>query len=212
MNDTVAVVTGPRGSGKTVLLRALVPAEHPAFIFDVTGQWVSHPAAVVVPSLEGMRGAWEAGSQFIVLPRSDLDGESFSAFCHLAFELSLADGPASLVCDEIARVAPPNPVPPGLARCLTLGRHAGLRLYLGTQRPLGIPRSIFTEATDLYAFKTRYPDDVRLLLSCFPEAAGYLESLPEFHFVHVDRSGRVETGRAEIRANYAKSAWWPGVA
>lgn len=180
-----------------MLCRALAPGDCPTIIYDVTGGFLDHPAASVVGNLRAVEAHWRAGFQFIVYPRTDLDPAAFDDFCSLAFRLSVGGGPLCVLCDEVGRVTGSR-ASDALKRCLTLGRHAELSMILATQRPRGVPAEIFSEATDLYAFPTRYLPDAQYILSCFPEGAGVYGELGPYEWMHVDRRGAIERGKVAL--------------
>lgn len=193
-DSRVVVVTGPRGSGKTTLLRSLVPNDTPAMIYDVTGEWAALSWVHPVSDLTAARAAWESGVLAIAYERRDLSIDAFGAFCDFCFSLSREDPPLSIVCDEVSRVTSAREIPKGFETALCMGRHAGLSLYLATQRPVGIPRAIFSEASELYTFRLKLPEDVKIVTGQYPELAGVIEGLGPFQYAHADGAGAVTSG------------------
>lgn len=84
--------------------------------------------------------------------------QRYSAFCDLAF----VAGDLLVVADELADVTGPGPhgIPPGWDRVMRKGRHQHLRILIGSQRPAGVDKNLWSFATRLRSGRLNFAADV----------------------------------------------------
>jgi len=124
--------------------------------------------------------------------------QRYGAFCDLAF----AAGDLLLVCDELADVTAPGPhgIPPGWQTVMRKGRHRGLRIVVGSQRPAGVDKSLWSFATRLRTGRLNYASDVVQLANVLNVTRIEVGALVERQWVERDMlTGATARGSLEWR-------------
>lgn len=159
----VAIV-GRSGSGKSVLLRALVTSAHRALFLDpkrntdfggwatlegtheLEREWPRHvERAIARPGLAETAGGKEPAWM--------------DAGCRLAYRA----GSCTVAVDELAGIATASRPVPGLEVLLRRGRDPGpqgpITTIVATQRPRAIPLTVLSEADHVFLFDLNQPAD-----------------------------------------------------
>jgi len=154
-NDRVAVV-GTTGSGKTTLIRALVPTRPYVALYDPKGEWGGREWLTVREASRLPRNP-HPRVRYYPYPEELADKEALDTF----FRWVYMRGNTTLVVDEAYLATLGGRwLPPFYQACLAQGRGLGVGVISATQRPYYIPQTILTEAEHWFVFKLRAPQDV----------------------------------------------------
>lgn len=158
----IVALMGASGSGKSARARELLREWRPArlIIVDPMDEYGEHarPYASVRDLVAGMkRGA----RRVRLVARGDPDArvKQFDALAGIAFEF----GTCTFVAEELNLFTKPSWAPPHWADCTLRGRHRGLRILGISQRPAGVDKNFFSNATVIRSCALSYDDDVRCM-------------------------------------------------
>lgn len=118
--------------------------------------------------------------------------EDAETLCRWAY----LNGPMTVYIDEIMEVCKSaTQFPPSLGGLATRGGERGVRLWVASQRPKGIPMVLISEANHYFIFRLRLDDDK----SRISEAAEYnldsaIGQLKKRQFLYVDSENETITG------------------
>jgi len=192
----VVVILGPRGTGKSTLLRALVSRRSRRVVLDPLREHGALGAYVSVRECAARVLRSPTGPLALAVAESmDDDGADVC-------DASLALGVGVFAVDEADRWVTHHPQEPWVEH-VERGRHYGVDLVLATRRPSRLWRTATANADYLYAFRTWEPRDVSYLRDYggphFVPAA--LAELPRWRFLQVDcRTGAVWQGYVDPRS------------
>lgn len=157
MNDR-ALIVGQTGSGKTVLAQHLLAARPFVVVLDPKRRF----NAPGYETLSTLRAVTKSKSERIIYrPEHDAlhewqdDGSDIARF----FEWIFRRGNTTLYVDEAYLVTNLNVIPRYYHACLTQGRELGIATWTATQRPMGIPQVLLSEAEHAYTFRLQLPQD-----------------------------------------------------
>ena len=141
--QSIAVI-GPKGSGKTEVLQALLRSKRNALVIDtkLLEDWsdVGMPVAGDdVFRIRAGRYVFAASEQFLI--DGGVQSQLFAA-------LLRAKGPRIVAIDEAFDIEDSH----GLMMLAKQGRAARVSLWIGTQRPFGIPLYLLSEADHFFVF------------------------------------------------------------
>lgn len=156
---------GQTGTGKSYLAAHLLAEHEFSVVHDGKGTTSDADTGKIKPEWAGyklVRSVAEAAAlnpakhpRIIYRPTAAamLAGDrKFFAWCYRRRNHTLYVDELSLVCHTTL----PSPE---LVNCITRGREFGLDVWVGTQRPMGIPKICFTEAENVYCFFLKDKDD-----------------------------------------------------
>lgn len=185
-------VFGRRGSGKTTLIRAMVPQlKKPVVILDVLGNFQEYESDGMewsdTDSIQDCLGQIKAycetpseHSGVIVLQSGNLD----SAIDFICSALWKIHG-GTLVLDEADAFSFTDS--PCYDEAIRYGRNHGIDMVIGCRRPAEISKNITAAADRVYCFVTREPRDIEYFCDFIGEEnAMQLQKLPTHHGVFVD--------------------------
>lgn len=186
-------VFGRRGSGKTTLIRAMIPQlKKPVVIIDVLGNFTGYEhegkdwvdTETISGALEEMRAYCQdpgKHSGVIVVQTGDLD----NAIDFLCSALWKIHG-GTLVLDETDAFSIGQSAP-CYDEAIRYGRNRGIDIVTGCRRPAEISKHITAAADRVYAFVTREPRDIEYYCDFLgDEIALQIPKLAPFHGVWVD--------------------------
>ena len=181
---------GPSGSGKTELLKALIVGQRNAIVVDTKRSEAWDDVGEVLDSREiyrvrAGRFVYRVDPDFLVNPELP---ERF-------FRWALANGNRVIAVDEQLDIPPC----PGERILATQGRASHVGLWVGTQRPHGVPLYTLSEANHQFIFGLRLKRDRERIEEATAGAAIDWPALEaDYTFVYVDRIGDV-FGPAKMR-------------
>jgi hypothetical protein len=156
----IEAYVGMTGSGKGVSIeRRLAELRPPRLlIWDPRDEYGDHgkrfDSLKSLVDTFGKAGAGSVRARYVFNGRGDIETE-FGIVCGLAF----AVGNVTLLAEEISDVTKPSYAPPRWRRCITQGRHRGMRLIAATQRPALIDKTFLSSATIVRCCMLGYAED-----------------------------------------------------
>ena len=179
----IRAVMGSSGSGKSAYvkqeLRGLQPAR--LLVFDPMAEYGDFAKAA--PSMSALVRTAARSKTFALrwVPRGDNKARmaQFRALCALAFVL----GDLTLVVEELQTVTLPAYAPPEWSDCTLRGRHKGLRIFGIAQRPAGVDKNFFGNATVTRTGRLNYDDDIRTMANVLRVSIDEIQALPELAYI-----------------------------
>lgn len=156
-------LAGKTGSGKTFAAHYLLQKIHRKIVVDpknspAIDEWGLIPYESE-KTLNVFKDPKEHASVRVVLPPGGYDKDGFPNWEPL-FDLIWDLAPITLYLDEMYwTVKSPTSVSPNLRRLYTMGREHGIGIWASTQRPLGVPKIMFTEAEWGFLFMLKRAKD-----------------------------------------------------
>lgn len=99
--------------------------------------------------------------------------EKFDLFCRAVF----AAGNCQVHIEELADVTTASHAPPSWRRITKQGRHQGLKVSAGTQRPADCDKAFLSGVTYIRVFYLRWPKDKKVMAECMDEPLTEISSL-----------------------------------
>ena len=156
------LVVGAPGSGKSLFIKSFLDRRRPArlLVWDALDEYGLY--AERVPSLVALFKASRAAEfrlRFICSDARAVRAAQFDAFCQAAFSA----GDLVEVVDELGDVtsATLSLVPESWSTVCRKGRHRGLTVIGGVQRPALVDKIFFGAATLVHCGRLNYSEDVR---------------------------------------------------
>jgi len=161
--EFVAVIGAP-GSGKSLYIKSRLARLKPRrlLIWDAMAEYGAHAERVgELASLVKLTEAQNFRARYVCSNVPARRALQFEAFCVLAYRR----GGLVLVVDEMGDVttATPSLVPAGWSVVCRKGRHRGLSVIGGVQRPALVDKNFFSFATLIHCGRLNYADDVRTM-------------------------------------------------
>jgi DNA helicase HerA-like ATPase len=144
------VILGHTGSGKSVLLRALLAGYSRAILVDPKGR-ATMADWPVVRGIAQLRDVWPVRSPRIVA-RVDAGGER-RVWADELGALAYRTREVAVGVDEVMSIETANRPLPWLEAVRTEGRELGVTFLACSQRPLRIPLTVLTEADHFFVFQ-----------------------------------------------------------
>ena len=185
-----AVFLGQTGSGKTWAMRAMLGAylkRRQVIVIDSKHDpaWGNLKGARYVATLEGVfRAKFPRYPLVVWRPSGEAanDPDVFDKF----YAWLYARGNTVAVCDEVSQtVAGVTNYGSGFADVVTRGRVRGLIVLFGSQRPVMVPRIVYSESQRFYVFFVSDKRD-RATIAAFsnPELSGNVPDQHGFWYYH----------------------------
>lgn len=176
--NAIGTILGPKGSGKSWLVREII-LEHPrVVILDFVGEYGSNVQADECwgfrDCVEALR--WASRARSFRLSLRDLTDEDREELLELIFELH----DQLLVVEEASTLCSPSKIPWGLKRILAIGRHRKIDQLYVAQRPALINRLVTSMSDYTVAFRQQEEIDVKYLVGCYGDAMAGVAELPEY--------------------------------
>lgn len=152
-----AVFVGATGTGKTTLAKGLLYGRNrlavldPKRTFTLPGSW----GATTYFDFGSFSGHDYGDGPAIYRPTDDEEAELAEDFFRHVFN----EANIMVYVDEAASITTPQRIARHYGRCLREGRERNIGTWSATQRPVFLPRVIFTESEHLFIFRLRHPDD-----------------------------------------------------
>jgi len=152
-----AVFLGQTGSGKTYFMRSLLGAylsRRQLFVVDTKHDpaWSRLPGARYVATLGALQRAKFPRVPLVVWRPSGLEASDFGVF-DAFYSWLYARGNSVVFVDEVAQtVQGSTSYGAGFADVITRGRVRGIVACFGSQRPVLVPRIIYSESQRFYVF------------------------------------------------------------
>jgi energy-coupling factor transporter ATP-binding protein EcfA2 len=162
--NSITVVVGKKGSGKTTLARDLVLAAPRRIIMDP--MW-EHRDGVIVNSFAGLVSYLRPlrHSRYAVVFRS-MDDDERDAVIDLLTDGEPTNAPlpgVTVLLDEVDRMCSPSTIPEGLRRLVNYGRHFNVSLVAVARRPRQMHRDVTANADRICIGQTQEPRDLDYL-------------------------------------------------
>jgi len=176
MQNTVTVVIGRKGSGKSTIVREIV-ADYPrVMVLDSLAEYDDCDVVEEDDCPEALLKA-SGQSKFRIACRC-LGLEDNLDLMRIAYEMP----PKTLiVIEEASLYASPTHLPDEMAALIRYGRHRELDLVFVARRPSELHRDVTANADVLVTFQTQEPRDIMYLRSFYGDEALTLPTLPLYH-------------------------------
>src|ERR1035437_7755316 len=161
----VTAVFGRRGSGKTTLIRGLIPEmKKPIMILDILGNfsgyessgedWSDHDN--IEDALEALKKYCDEneGPGIITIQTGEVD-RACDYFCSALWSI----GGGTLVLDEVDAISIAES--PCFDEAIRYGRNRGIDIVFGCRRPAEVSKNLTAAADLVYCFATREPRDIQ---------------------------------------------------
>lgn len=155
---------GGTGSGKGVSVNEHLAAEKPArlLIWDPRAEYGKHAPAY--SSMSALLGAFKHAKGGAVRARFvPGDGADLAVCFDFVCKLAFTSGNLTFLAEELSDVTQASHAPASWRRCITQGRHVGLRLIGCAQRPALIDKTFLGNCTYVRCFTLRYLEDRRAM-------------------------------------------------
>lgn len=182
-------VFGRRGTGKTTLLRKLIPVQKkPVIVLDVLGNFTDQDQWVITESYQDalleIRAYIKSPKEhtgIIVVQDGDI-GTALDFMCSALWKI----GGGTLVLDEVDAFSTADS--PCFDEAIRYGRNRGIDVLTGCRRPAEISKNITAGADITFIFNTHEPRDIDYYREFLAdsELAEKLPSIPEYHGVFKD--------------------------
>jgi ABC-type oligopeptide transport system ATPase subunit len=189
----ITAVMGGSGSGKSTFIKREIARIKPKrlIIFDVMHEYGDHGQPVKLCS-EMARLAKQASFKLIFQPNSRSIESQFDFVCRLAFAL----GDCMLVVEELNRVTEATRSPPAWQDCTSRGRHKGLIIYGASQRPAGVDKDFFSNATRVRSGRVNFEADIRTLANVLKVKPADIDGLMPLEYIERDMTtGKTTRGK-----------------
>lgn len=185
MDTSIRGIFGRKGTGKSTLLAGMVRSEERVILVDPMGE--HGELGVVVRSMasfkrywkKSYKGKWRIVLQPHVLDPSKPPREALAPYLELIQRAAREGPPFVLVVDEVDVFGDSLHEDPALALVANYGRHFGISLIFAARRPRAVPRTLTSQADELWLYQTTEPVDIDYLRAFIGrEAAARLPILP----------------------------------
>lgn len=181
IDNTILVIFGRKGSGKTELTRKIIK-EHPrVFAIDTLAEYGHKGSERGFRVCEGKQACMDA-----MLSVKDHRAYKLALRCiPLEDNLALLDlcyeFPRSLVVvEETSLYARPTYLPDEIAKLVRYGRHRQIDQIYIARRPSEVHRDLTAQADLVISFEQREPRDVKYLRDVAGEEAEQVQNLPRY--------------------------------
>lgn len=156
----IVAVMGGSGSGKSTFVKRELKRLKPKrlIIFDILHEYSefgtpTNSLAIAVSM------AHQKQFKIIYQPSSHDLKKKFDLICKLAFTV----GEVVYVVEELNRVTDPKKAPADWQDCTSRGRHKAMSIYGVSQRPAGVDKDFFSNATKIRTGRLNFAADIKTL-------------------------------------------------
>lgn len=193
---------GATGSGKTFFLRGLVRRVPRLLVVDVTGDYAALEGCRTMTQAADIAAAFRAAGAGSCRVRyaADLERAALRSYVRgqgrgdelpgtiarmgpAAAAIAFAARDVVLVLDELALWCTPNSTPEPLKLVATMGRHRGVSLLAGAQRPALVSRHVTAQRDLMIFFRLEEPLDLDYAKRRLGAAAAELQTLRVGHAI-----------------------------
>jgi hypothetical protein len=188
----LTAVFGRRGSGKTTMIRAMIPElKKPIVVIDVLGNFEGYEhdgqewtdVDTIQDALNEIKNYCENSKEHsgvIVVQSGNLDN-AIDFICSALWKI---EG-GTLVIDEVDAFSFTDA--PCYDEAIRYGRNRGIDVVTGCRRPAEISKQITAAADRVYCFVTREPRDIEYYREFLgDEIAFQIPKLPPYHGIYYD--------------------------
>lgn len=151
-----AVFVGATGTGKTTLAKGLMYGRKRIAVLDPKRTfWLPDSWSPTTYTTVAEFSRHEYQGPAIYRPTV----QEIDALCEDFFAICFEEGNLTVYVDEAASVTKTTKAAHSYERCLREGRERNVGTWSATQRPVFLPRVIFTESEHMFIFRLRHPDD-----------------------------------------------------
>jgi len=185
-------VFGRRGSGKTTLIRAMIPKlKKPVVILDVLGNFQGYEsggkewydATSTKDALLEIRSFLQKPQEhsgIISLQTGDIDN-SIDFLCSALWKIH----GGTLVLDEVDSISISDA--PCFDEAIRYGRNHAIDVVTGARRPAEVSKNITAAADRVYCFATREPRDIEYYREFLGDDLAFqIPKLPQWHGIYSD--------------------------
>ncbi len=201
---------GASGSGKSCTVKGLLETSQPGrlLVWDPMDEYgpyctsrVPNMRALVALVRDASKNGVGFRARYVPDGDSRANAEKFSVFCAVAF----AAGNCTLVVEELQSVTSPSWAPAEWSNCTLRGRHRGLEVIGVSQRPAGVDKNFFGNATGVQTGRLNYAEDVRCMANVLAVRPEEIQSLKPLEFIARDMgTGEISRGTVPIPGGAAK--------
>lgn len=163
----IVTVLGKAGSGKTYLIRQILPAlPRPVMILDTMNEFSD---GLIFTEAEQLRRYIverrpNATGVYVLKATSDEDANGF-------FRLVVASqAPMTVIIDEADKYATPYSIHDDLSKTIKYGRHWRQNLIFAARRPAELNRNVTAQSDVLVSFRQTEPRDIKALRDVYSDA------------------------------------------
>lgn len=196
----IIAVMGASGSGKSAWIKEQLRTGAPArlLVWDPQDEYAAfgRPVADLRDLTASVRAAVEADDGFALVyqPGNAFStyGAKFDLFCQLAY----ATENCCVVVDELGDVTEPSRAPDGWSILSRKGRHRGLTLFGGAQRPANIDKDFIGNATMVHCGRLNYENDTKVMANALRVPVEQVSGLENLAYIERNMStGAVRVGK-----------------
>jgi len=110
-------------------------------------------------------------------------------------------GNLALVAEELNNVTTPGRAPGPWSDCTSRGRHRGLQVFGLSQRPAGVDKDFFSNATMVRTGRLNYASDISVMADVLQVPRADVAGLLPLQWIQRDmKTGQIERGTLEFSA------------
>ena len=174
-----SAIWGQTGTGKTWLARRLLLPRRYVQIYDSKG-FIDWPEYRLYTNLQDVIYAREEK----VIYRPTYDELQNPETVNLYFSFIYARENTFCYVDEVPSISDASKSPNAFLGCFQRGRERKISMLAGSQRPVDIPKVIFTESKHYYIFRLTDDGDRKRISSNIPIKSEVLANLRERQFIY----------------------------
>jgi len=180
----IAAVMGATGSGKSSTVRiALADAGERLLIWDPKGEYRSFGVEYTTRQVffDRLKEARAGPFRLVFRPSFDIEEarKQFDWFCKIAYSA----GDVLVIADELHRVMLANWAPAGWGQLVSMGRDRGVSLIAASQRPAGIEKSFWDQATVIRSGRLNGEASARAVAGVLLVPWSEIVALPPLHWI-----------------------------
>lgn len=178
--DSVVFVAGRRGSGKSSFLKQYARGFPRVIVWDVNDEYGAALGAVPAYTPSTFVEKVFSGAPVVVyVPKSD---SHFQFFCRAVW----SQRDCLVLVDELADVTTVAKAQQWWGLIIRRGRHRGIKVAAGAQRPAEVDKTLIANATRLVSFHLGYERDRQLIGELIVVDPRALAALRPLHFYDAD--------------------------
>lgn len=171
------VVVGSSGGGKSTLIKQWIKGRKRVLAYDPDREYPLTRYKDLAELSRAIRQAGKGGIRAAYTPDYP-EPKDFEQFARLVNLIASADRPTVVVVDEVAQVTHAGKAAANSGRMILSGRKYGLELFIGSQRPQEVSKTIYTQAGTRVACWTEDAKDRKAIEDRAGIPAAELAKLP----------------------------------